>query len=87
MKEEAIVSSQASTLGCVLSFAVYIILIDCVLHCLNNSVSLGLLTEKKKRLFYTPNSANCPKHYWNFLKRFERRPVEWKLLLQLILHM
>lgn len=48
MKEEAIVSSQASTLGCVLSFAVYIILIDCVLHCLNNSLSLGLLTKKKK---------------------------------------
>lgn len=44
-------SSEASTLGCVLSFAVYIILIDCVLHCLDNSVSLGLLTEKKRGCF------------------------------------
>lgn len=48
VKEKAIVPSQASTLGCVMSFAAYIILIDCILYCLNNTVSLGLLTEIKE---------------------------------------
>lgn len=41
-EREGIVPNQASTLRCVMSFAAYIILIDCILNFSNKSVSLGL---------------------------------------------
>lgn len=57
-EREDIVPNQASTLRCVMSFAAYIILIDCILNFCNNSVSLGFLLEKKW-LFCAPSSASC----------------------------
>lgn len=71
LKEKAILPSLAPTLRCVMSFAAYIILIDCILNCWNNYVNyvcLVILTgkKKKKKLFYAPKYAllEFPEEIW-----------------------